>query len=391
MELKDSRGRHAAVWALTRPAAAAIMAAKFNFHTRPSGLKGPLLVVANHNSDWDPGFIVCAFREQMYFVASEHLMRLGTVSRLLSWLQAPIARQKGGSAVGTVREMLRRLRAGYSVCVFPEGNRSWDGATRPFPPAIGRLARASGATLVTYHIQGAYLSNPRWAGPSLRKGRVRGSIAGVYSSQTLQGMTDGEVTEAIARDIHEDAFARQREEPVSYAGKNTAEHLETLLFICPRCGAMHKMKSSGDRFYCGECGYEVTYLPTGFFAGRDMVFDSVRDWNLWQREKIGKLCLNAGDGVIFEDGGLELFSVETGRRAVPLGRGSLRLFRDALELPGGVTLPVKKITGISVRGASDLFIGSGGSNYQLCCGGVCCTSKYVTACSCLGSPAEYGV
>jgi 1-acyl-sn-glycerol-3-phosphate acyltransferase len=140
MELRDSRGRHAAVWALTRPAAAAIMAAKFNFHARPSGLKGPLLVVANHNSDWDPGFIVCAFREQMYFVASEHLMRLGTLSRLLSWLQAPIARQKGGSAVGTVREMLRRLR-GIQRVRFPGGQPLLGRRDPPLPAAIGRLAR----------------------------------------------------------------------------------------------------------------------------------------------------------------------------------------------------------------------------------------------------------
>jgi ribosomal protein S27AE len=49
-----------------------------------------------------------------------------------------------------------------------------------------------------------------------------------------------------------------------------AEHLETLLFICPRCGAMHRMVSSGDRFFCGECGYEVTLSAHGLFrrAGR---------------------------------------------------------------------------------------------------------------------------
>jgi 1-acyl-sn-glycerol-3-phosphate acyltransferase len=75
--------------------------------------------------------------------------------------------------------MMRRLKKGYSVCLFPEGNRSFDGVTRPFPPSTGRVAKACGAALVTFRTEGAYLSNPRW-GDTLRRGRVRGRVAGIY-------------------------------------------------------------------------------------------------------------------------------------------------------------------------------------------------------------------
>ena len=391
MEHADIHRRHTIIWALTRPAADAILAAKFNFRGEKSGLKGPLLILSNHCSDWDPGFIVSSFREQVYFVTSEHLLRLGPISKLLVWAQDPIARQKGGSAAAAVREILRRLKSGYSVCFFPEGNRTWDGVTRPFPPATGKLAKICGATLVTYKTEGAYLSNPRWAGPSLRRGRVRGAVAGVYPPEKLRSMTEGEINDAIALDLYEDAFARARTEMTPFAGERIAEGLETLLFTCPKCGAMHRMVSADDLFYCSACGYRVRYQPTGFFAGRDMIFDNVRDWNYWQDGKIEELCREAGEEPIFQDDGVELFSVTTGRGARSLGRGSITLYRDRLEMSGGVVIPLCELTGMSIRGASDMFIGVSGDSYQVCADGVCCTAKYLTACSYLGCPVSFGV
>ena len=47
-----------------------------------------------------------------------------------------------------------------NVCVFPEGNRTWDGVTAKFLPSIGKLARSSGASLVTYKLTGGYFASP---------------------------------------------------------------------------------------------------------------------------------------------------------------------------------------------------------------------------------------
>jgi hypothetical protein len=109
--------------------------------------------------------------------------------------------------------------------------------------------------------------------------------------------------------------------------------------------------------------------------------------------KRSKSCaVNAGDGVIFEDGGMELFSVETGRGAdEKAGPGLHAPFQGQAGAARRGDAAGKELTGMSLRGASDLFIGSGGRNYQLCADGVCCTSKIRTACSCLGSPVGYGV
>lgn len=390
MDSIDHNKRHRAWWAAARPIARLLTSALFGFEGEECALKGPLFVLCNHNCDLDPAFLVASFREQGYFVTSEHVLRQGLLSRFIVFINDPIGRMKAGSAAGTVKDMLRRLKKGYSVCLFPEGNRSFDGVTRPFPPSTGKVARVCGATLVTYRTEGSYLSNPRW-GETLRRGRVLGRVAGIYPPEALRAMTDDEVNETIARDLYEDAFARQRAEMIEFRGRRLAEHLETLLFVCPECGAVHRMQSSGDEFFCLSCGYKLRYQPTGFFTGEGVVFDNVRDWNVWQNEKISAMCESAGAGEIFSDSGMELCEVSSGRWMKKLSRGDMRLFRDRLELPGGYALPISEITGMSLRGQKDLFIGAGDRHYLLRTPYVRCTVKYLTACADLGCPVGYGV
>ena len=123
---------------------------------------------------WDPLLLAMSFPDKpIRFVASEHIFRHGLVSRLLTWLVAPIPRKKAASGADTVMASLRALKAGDSVCIFAEGDASWDGLTHPVFPATGKLARMAGVPLVTYRLEGGYLSLPRWS-KKLRRGKMRG-------------------------------------------------------------------------------------------------------------------------------------------------------------------------------------------------------------------------
>lgn len=389
----DYPKRHQRLWTLLRPLARLILWLKFNYRCESFAPEGPFLLVCNHVTDWDPILVAAAVRRQMYFVASEHVLRQGLVSRFIRWAQAPIARQKGGSAAGTVKAMLRTLRDGHNVGLFPEGNRCWDGVTGEFPASTAKVVKSSGASLVTFRLTGGYFASPRWAGTSIRRGRMSGEVVGVYSPELLKTMSAGDIRALIARDLQEDAYARQRKAPVAFRGRRLAEHLETLLFACPKCGSLHQMRSEGDRFFCRSCGMTARYTEEGYFTGDGLPFDTVRDWYRWQTEKLHALCDEAQDAEpIFSDGGLELYAVHTAKGLEPIGRGELRLFRDHLELPTGISLPLKSITGMALRGPSDLFLGTaGGNSFEVHAEGVCCTQKYLQACRYLGSPFEYAV
>ena len=73
------------------------------------------IVLSNHVTDYDPLLVGVSFPRQMYFVASEHITRWGLPYKLLKLALHPIIRYKGTVATATVREILRKVRAGGSV------------------------------------------------------------------------------------------------------------------------------------------------------------------------------------------------------------------------------------------------------------------------------------
>jgi len=388
----DNHSRYLRNWPVLRPIVTFFMKLVFNLKTPKYSVEGPYLVLCNHVMDLDPLAVGVGMQKQMYFVASEHIMRLGFISKVLDYLAGIITRQKGGSAAGTVKAILRHLKAGHNVCFFPEGNRSWDGVTRSFPASTGKLVRSCGCTLVTYRLSGGYFSNPRWAGARLRRGQLTGQLVGTYSPEELRAMSVEEINGIIARDLYEDAYELQRAKPIKFRSINRAHHLETLLFTCPKCGAMHKMRSRGHKFYCESCGMETLYRSDCFFEGGQLPFDNVRDWNAWQETQIEKLCNEATDQPIFTDTDMILRIVDSAKDAELVGVGTMTLYKDRLELPGGVVLQRDEISGMSLRGAINLYIGTpDGRHYELKSKKVRCTVKYLSACGYLGCPVGAGV
>ena len=388
----EHHDRHVKVWRFLHPIVRFVLRIILNCRIRPEKHEGPYLVLCNHTMDWDPLIAGAGFSDQMYFVTSEHLMRQGFISKLLNWLQAPITRQKGGNAAGTVKAILRHLKAGYNVCFFPEGNRCWDGVTRPFPASTGKLVRSCGCRLITYRISGGYFASPRWTGSKLRRGKVDGKVVGSYSPEELRAMSAEEINELIARDIYEDAYATQEKEPVKFKGTKLAQHLESLLFSCPKCGAMHRMKSRGNSFSCLECGMKTEFTPSGYFEGGELPFRTVLQWNLWQEERIKELCESAGEEPIFTDSEMELHTVESAKGLELVGQGEVKLYRNRIELPGDVVLDGSEIGGMSMRGAQHLYIGTfDGKHYMLKGKSIRCTVKYLSAAGYLGFNVGAGV
>lgn len=387
----EHSNRYKVIWRILRAPVALLLLLKFNFRTPKYKIREPFILLSNHVTDWDPLMVGCAFDTPMHFVASEHIFRLGFLSKLLVWALAPIARQKGGNAAGTVKAMLRTLKGGQNVGIFPEGNRTWDGMTRSVTASTGKLVRSSGASLVTYRLHGGYFSSPRWAGGSVRRGRMRGEIVNIYSPEQLRSMSVDEINARIAEDLRVDAYAEQRSSRVRYKGRRIAEHIETLFFTCPVCGAMHSIASKGDRVFCSRCGMQARYTQEGFFEG-DLPFETVSEWNTMQDEKIRQLCSSAGEDAIFSDSALKLYRVETASGRMLAGEGTMTLYRDRLVLPGGKELALSSISGMALVGADRLYIGtSDASSYEIIPDGVCSTHKYLSACIALGCPVSYGI
>ena len=368
--------RHRCAWKVLRALLRGFIRRKFNYDHEVCREKGPFLVLCNHNTDWDPLLLGCAFPEYLSFVASEHAFRMGFLSRLMDYLLAPVSRVKGKTALDTVVTIMRRLREGVSIAMFPEGHRSFNGVTGEIYAATGKLARRTGASLVTYRLEGGYYSSPRWAGDSLRRGRMKGRVVHVYSPEELKAMSVDEVGAAIRRDLYTDAYAEQRREMVPFKGKKLAEHLETVLCRCPVCGGIDTMKSSGDTLKC-SCGFAVRYDEYGFLRGENSPFDNITDWDTAQTEALLALA-DAAEDLIFSDDAMVLREIdpETHGETV-LGTGEMKLFRDRLELCGRV-FPLAEIGGFTLTGPQTVDFSVGGRSFEVISPEVRCTRKYMT-------------
>jgi 1-acyl-sn-glycerol-3-phosphate acyltransferase len=166
--------------------------------------EGPLLVVPNHDSQWDPIVVGLAIkaRRRLRFLARASLFRIPGVGPVLRGIgQIPIERSAGDArAMGWAVDA---LRDGEAICIFPEGGLSWGERVRA-RSGVGRLAQACpGARIVLCAVAGAedYARFPR-------RPRVRVSF---FEPAGGQPRTDEEPVALAARLLDE---LRERTPPV---------------------------------------------------------------------------------------------------------------------------------------------------------------------------------
>jgi 1-acyl-sn-glycerol-3-phosphate acyltransferase len=117
--------------------------------------EGPVLVVGNHDSHWDPVTVGVAAirRRQIKALAKSTLWDVKGLTPVLDGMgQIPI--ERGAGDAGALSRAIEELRAGACIGVFPEGTRSRGEVLRA-RSGVGRLAlEVPEAKLVCVAIEG---------------------------------------------------------------------------------------------------------------------------------------------------------------------------------------------------------------------------------------------
>ncbi len=103
---------------------------------------GPLVIVGNHDSYWDPVVIGIAAieRRQIRALSKSSLWKVKGLNRVLDGMgQIPILR--GSADAGALDRAIAELRGGSCIGIFPEGTRSLGRRLRP-RSGLGRLVAA---------------------------------------------------------------------------------------------------------------------------------------------------------------------------------------------------------------------------------------------------------
>lgn len=328
---------------------------KFNYeYDDLRDIPDPYLLLPNHNLEMDPILVGIAAHKQIYFVASEHIMRKGILTKLLMYVFKPIIHKKGQTGISSVKDILRTLKDGSSVCLFPEGNRSFNGLTGPVVQSTGKLARSSGVPLVTYRLEGGYLSQPRWS-TTLRRGRLRGRLVHIYSPEELKAMTPAEVTRAIERDLAEDAYATEAREQVPFKGRKLAYGLESAIFICPKCGKA-ELRSDDTSLSC-VCGWSADYDEFGILTDGDGHFYTVTELDRLQKVALADKVASAGDeDELFSDE-VRLFDMDDSHGVVSEETGRLSATKHGMSCCGR-SFPFGELEGFAIYSRNSLIINS---------------------------------
>ena len=242
------------------------IAKKYNVHCTDkvgmSHIDGPYIFISNHASRLDYIFTgIPVLPKRMNYVAGYNEFHRSHLSLVFNLLHV-IPKKNFVPDIYTIKEILRVLKAGGRICIFPEGMSSISGANQPVAIGTGKLIKKAKLPVYYSVIRGGYLTSPKY---NLRDrcGRVEVEVDQLFTAEQIETLTPAEIESIINKAIYHDDYAWNKEQQNHYdIGDNGAEDLETLLFWCPKCGRQHVMATEGNRIYCTECGNGATLSDT---------------------------------------------------------------------------------------------------------------------------------
>lgn len=121
--------------------------------------EGPVLVASNHQSYLDPPLIGNLYQDEMVYLARKTLFNSFTRWVYKHWNAIPVDQDRPDMA--SLKTIIRKLREGNRVLIFPEGARTHNGDIGEAAPGIGLIAVKSGAVIQPVRIRGAREALPR--------------------------------------------------------------------------------------------------------------------------------------------------------------------------------------------------------------------------------------
>ena len=130
----------------------------FLFRVRAEGLQrvpdeGACIVASNHFTNFDPILTGSYIRRYLTFMSKREMVESLTVGWLCrAWGVLPVNRD--GMDLPAVRQMLRILRSGQAMVMYPEGTRSRDGKLHEPQPGAAYAALKLGVPIIPVSIWG---------------------------------------------------------------------------------------------------------------------------------------------------------------------------------------------------------------------------------------------
>lgn len=357
--------RHKVITELLRPFLYLYYAFRFGCWVKKQKLpKEGAIVVSNHVTTLDPVLMGLLFDKPLYYMTSKHVFQNPFVGKLLAYLVNPIPKEKiNKSDIAAIKACMQIARENGTVCIFPEGNRTFSGKLGYIDPAITKLIKRLGKPLIVCNIVGGYGADPRWC-DGTRRGKIKTFVKRIYTCEDMQAMTNDELYNAIVADLTVDEFS----ENCRYRNNRRAQCLESVAFICPICGAKHTIYSKKHKAFCSACGMELTYNEDQTISCKDekFPFTYVHEWYDYQLKVLQES--DYADGELIYSDKVEVYAPELGKKKQLMGTGDMQLRGDCLRFnldSGEICLKIENIDGITLIGNRIMDVYSEEKTYRV--------------------------
>ncbi len=339
-----------------------MMDKKFNVCAEKTPLKAPFVALANHCSDYDVFFLAKSLKFPYYFVMSDHVASIPVAGKVVDFLVSPIPITKSSKMdIKAIRGITECIKQGGSVCIFPEGNKSCAGEMSYIQPSIVKLLKHLGVPLIIYNIEGAYLSNPRWALNKKRAGKVYVKVAKVLSVEEVNKMPFEDLYKLVVSQLNVNAYDIQDANPIAYKGERLAEGFEHMFYRCPKCMSVSTIQSLGSDIKCTKCQEQWEYTEEGYLVGS--YFKRLNDWDSWQKKVLKEMDFesNGIDDILLEDRPWQIAQKLTSYKSIKLGVFTSKLFKNRLLLESiegkeNIEISLNTIRGMALEGKNGIQI-----------------------------------
>lgn len=338
---KGSERKKPAAWLYLPLRWLCLLAGKLIFGLKVTGQdalpeSGPVLLLSSHEGMTDFILLIAALKKRrVQFVATERQFR----NPKLHWAYVRlgmIPKIQFHTDPRCVMGILRTLKNGGTVGIFPAGQTSMCGVPGAVSPAIAHLVKRCGATVCTAGLRGGFLTYPRFAGRFYR-GKTEVHLERLYTPEQMKTVSEDEIFRTLTEKLDYDDYAWQESGHVRFRGGKRADGMDKILFRCPDCGADGTVRAQGNRIVCQNCGSAAA-------VGEDMhlhpekpdsrFFTTLRDWYRWQEDILLK-NLTAGENALALNVRIQTFD-EDAFAYTDAGEGVLRLDRETLRICGTV-------------------------------------------------------
>jgi len=257
--------------------------------------KGPFIVVSNHGSFMDFLVVMLSLYPRRFNAVTAQKFFLYKPLHKLLPMMGCIPKNLFDPDVRSIIGIKSVLKRGDRVLLFPEGRCECDGEYAGIHKSTGKLIKKLAVPVVSTSVDGAYKCMPFWR-DGLRTGRVRITLANLFSQEDLQSLSIDEINDALDKRLGRGDELPPKKPFRTFGRKRLAEGLQYILYWCPKCGREFTTETSGCIIRCSSCNNAAE-------VDRDMSLKPTpgstvpEDVHAWYREQARNEARKLHDGM----------------------------------------------------------------------------------------------